>query len=142
MTDLERAVALLHEDPARTCAFVCGEEHFVRTERGVNPLLTLARKGKFLKNFSCADRVVGKAAALLYAFLGAKEVYADVLSASAEVVFVSQKIKYVYQNFAQNIINRQGTGLCPMELATKDISDPAEAVEAIERALAALKRPS
>lgn len=139
MTDLARAIALLQEDPSRTCAFVCGEEFFTSTRRGVAPLLEFALAGRSLKNFSCADRVVGRAAALLYSYLGAKAVYAEVMSVSAEEIFTAQKITYVAKNLVQNIINRQGTGLCPMELATQGITQPEAGVRAIAAQVEALK---
>ena len=135
MSDIERARAILRENSALTCAFVRGEETFTSTERGVKPLLALADEGKKLQGFSCADRVVGRAAALLYVLLGAEEVYAEVLSRSGEEVFKAHKIAYGYDVFTEHIVNRAGAGLCPMELATEGISDPVEALSAIRKKL-------
>ncbi len=137
--DLERARELLGEDPAYTCAFVRGKEQFTSAQRGVAPLLALADEGKTLEGFSCADRVVGRAAALLYAFLGAKEVYGEVLSASAEEIFKAQKIAYGYGVFTQSIVNRQGTGPCPMEEATEGIFEPLKGLCAIRVRLRAMR---
>ncbi len=133
MSEIERARALLKENAARTCAFVRGEETVTSEERGVKPLLKLAGGGKTLSGFSCADRIVGRAAALLYVLLGAKEVHAEVLSRSGEEVFKAHKIAYGYDVFTERIVNRAGTGLCPMELATEGISDPSEALDAIRK---------
>ena len=135
MSDIERARAILTENAALTCAFVRGEERFTSTERGVKPLLALLDGGKPLQGFSCADRVVGRAAALLYVLLGAEEVYAEVLSRSGEEVFKAHKTTYGYDVFTERIVNRAGTGFCPMELATEGISDPQEALHAIRKKL-------
>lgn len=134
MSDRERARALLKENAALTCAFVRGEEIITSTERGVKPLLALL-DGATLQGFSCADRVVGRAAALLYVLLGAKEIHAEVLSRSGEEVFKTHKIAYGYDDFSEHIVNRAGTGLCPMELATEGISDPQEGLNAIRKKL-------
>jgi hypothetical protein len=40
----------------------------------------------------------------------------------------------------ENIINRSGTGLCPMEEAVKDIDDLKEALAAIQAKVAALAK--
>ena len=135
MSDIARAREILQENAALTCAFVRGEEIITRTERGVKPLIMLLDGRKSLSGFSCADRVVGRAAALLYVLLGAREVHAEVLSRSGEEVFKAHKIAYGCDVSAERIVNRAGTGLCPMELATEGISDPVEALSAIRRKL-------
>ncbi len=135
MNDRERARALLKENTALTCVFVRGEEISTSTERGVKPLIMLLDEGKTLSGFSCADRVVGRTAALLYVLLGAREVHAEVLSRTGEEVFKAHKIAYSCDVSAERIVNRAGTGLCPMELATEGISDPQEGLNAIRRKL-------
>ena len=135
MSDIARAREILQKNAALTCVFVRGEEVFTSTERGVKPLVMLVDEGKSLSGFSCADRVVGRAAALLYVFLGAEEVYAEVLSRSGEEVFKTHKIAYGCDIWTERIINRAGTGLCPMELATDGISDSVEALSAIRAKL-------
>ncbi len=135
MNDIGRARAILKENAALTCAFVRGEEMLTSAERGVKPLVALAEEGKRLQGFSCADRVVGRAAALLYVLLGAKEVHAEVLSRAGEEVFKAHKTAYGCDIFTERIVNRAGTGLCPMELATEGISDPAEGFHAIRNKL-------
>ena len=48
-------------------------------------------------------------------------------------------IPVYYDTLTEGIINRAGTGPCPMEAATKEISDPALAPAAIRKALEALQ---
>lgn len=136
--DLSRAKELLHSDPSLTCVFVRGEWTFFGRARGVNPLLEWV--GKAPAGFSAADRVVGRAAALLYALLGAERVYAEVMSTSAEEVFLAHAIGYEAQQKTPAIINRRGDGRCPMEEATDGITDPEEGYRAILKRLSELKQ--
>ena len=96
----------------------------------------------FSKGFSAADKVVGKAAAFLYVLLGVKEIYAHVISQTAMSVFKENHISFQYDISTDHIINRQGTGSCPMEEAVSGISRPEDAPEAIRRRLEELKRRS
>lgn len=110
---------------------VCkGDMVFSSRERGIRPLLKLA-ENKDWSGACAADRIVGKAAAMLYVFLGFRAVYAEVLSESAKEVFERNGIHYEYGTLTQNIINRQGTGLCPMEETVKEIENPEEALSAL-----------
>ena len=74
MSDLERAKALL-DRPGCTFAAVCGNQERTSVIRGVRPLLYQLEEG--LDGWSCADKAVGKAPAMLYVLLGVKEVVVD-----------------------------------------------------------------
>ena len=80
-----------------------------------------------LKGASVADKVIGKAAALLMALGEIKEVYTLIISEPALQVFENHKIKYFYDKKVDRIVNRTGDGLCPMESLCLDIYDPQEA---------------
>lgn len=69
MSDLERAKALL-DMPGCTFAAVSGEQERTSDIRGVKPLIDQLDEG--LEGWSCADRAVGKAPAMLYVLLGVK----------------------------------------------------------------------
>ena len=134
---LETAKALLTGET--TCVLIRDEEIFSSTARGVAPLLQWLDKGKDFHGFSCADKVVGKAAAFLYVLLGVKEVYANVVSESAEKVFLQYNVPLFYQTKVPAIRNRTNTGFCPMEQSVLSIDDPLEAKIAIENTLQALR---
>lgn len=134
MTNLEYAVSKLREKNL-TCALYNGEQFYSSTERGVKPLLDFLSSGLSFSDFSAADRVVGKAAALLYARLGVSEVYADVMSCSALRVFEEQGIRSCCGETAEGILNRTKTGLCPMESTVLSIDDPVLAEKAIRAKL-------
>ena len=87
---------------------------------------------KEFKGFCAADKVVGKAAAFLYVLLGVKTVYAPVMSRGAIDTLERYDIQSLYDCSVDKIINRAGTGICPMEETVWDISSPEEALIAVK----------
>lgn len=137
--ELRRAKETLDADTAVTLAVCRGDDLTVSREKGIKPLLKLTQ-GDDLRNASAADRIVGKAAAMLYALTGVEEVFAQVLSEQGRTVLKRYGIVYEYGTLTENIINRAGTGLCPMEEAVKDIDDLKEALAAIQMKVVALRK--
>lgn len=117
-----------------------GEEVLTNDARGVAPMVGYLSEKRDLSEFSVADRVVGKAAAMLFVLAGIKEVYAETLSASAEEYLTAHGIPVSYGTLTDHIENRTKTGLCPMETAVKDLSDAAEGFAAIQKRLEELRR--
>ena len=136
MTDIERAKARLR-DGGFTCVMCREEQTLVSNERGVKPLLSWLTEGKG-DGFSAADKVVGAGAAFLYVLLNVREVYADVMSKPALDILTRYDIKAEYGTLCANIINRAGTGICPIEQAVAGIDTPTEALKAIEERLKTL----
>lgn len=116
-----------------------GEALHTSTKKGVAPLVGWLVSGVNMQGFSAADKIVGKAAALLYVLGGVKEVYASVMSQTAADVLSRHGIHTECDTVVRTIVNRSGTGLCPMEQAVADIDDPAEALAAIQRTMAVLQ---
>ena len=139
MTDLQRAKTLL-EDENYTCVLCRGETIMTSTKRDVKPLVDMLDGTENLNGFSAADKIVGKAAAMLYVLLGVKEVYAQVLSRAGAEVFSKYKIAYECGELTENIINRKGDGICPMEQADQEIDDPVLGAKAIKNKLAVLSK--
>lgn len=135
--DLQRAKALLREGNY-TCVFCCGEQTYTSRKRGVLPLLELLDGGEPLRDFCVADKVVGGAAAFLYALLGVRALHASVMSERAQEVLAATDITVSFDLLVPLIKNRRGDGFCPMETATKDIAvdDPPAALAAIRKTLA------
>lgn len=124
---LEKAKSILLST-ASTIAVVSNGEVFTSQERGVKPLLHLLTEKKgFLKDASVADKVIGKAAALLMVLGEIKEVHTLIISEPAIKVFEKHNIPCFYDKKADRIVNRTGDGLCPMETLCLDVDDPQEA---------------
>ena len=127
---LKKALDLLNSGDY-TCVACKEEVVYTTTQRGVAPLLNWLDSKTDLKDFSAADRVVGRGAAFLYCLLGVKEVYALVMSRPAAEVLQSHGILADAGTFVEGIVNRTGTGPCPFEAAVMDIQDTQEALNAI-----------
>jgi hypothetical protein len=105
---------------------------------GISPLMKFAKEKTDLRGFAVADRVVGKAAALLYKFLGIKEVYADVISVAGLKVCNDNGIDIEYRELADVIKNKKGDDICPMEKTVADIDDPDIAFRELQNTIAKL----
>lgn len=121
-----------------TCVLSDGKEVVYSFERGVKPLIGFIESGKNFKGFCAADKVVGKAAALLYAHMGVAALYASVISDGALTVCGQYGIAVEYGVKTEKIINRRGDGICPMEQTVAEISDPKTAFVAIKEKLKSL----
>lgn len=111
------------------------------THRGVADLFSLVTdEPDFLCGASVADKVIGRGAALLLVKGGAAEVYAQVISAGALEVLLHAGIEVEYGQLVDNIINRAGTDICPVEKLTADTTSPDEAYGKIKQFLLKVKR--
>lgn len=130
MKDLERAKAILEQE-GYTCVLCKGERIHSSNLRCVRPLLDLLETN--VSGFCAADKVVGKATALLYCLLNVKAVHAQVISQAALQVLQSRGIAVTWDAQVEYIRNRAGDGRCPMEQATENIDDPQSALVAIQK---------
>lgn len=136
-TDLEQAKEQLLKE-GFTCVIKKENNVYTSKERGVKPLLKWLDTGTDVKGYSAADKVVGKAAAMLYVLLGVKEVHALVISTRAKDVLTKYGIHVTYDKLVDRIHNRTNTGYCPMEEAVWEIEDLQEGLQAVKDKLALL----
>lgn len=133
--ELDRARALL---TASSLVAVKGERVWRKAGRGIRPLFSLIEEvGPELAGAALADTVVGKAAALLALYAGFAAVYARILSAPAQAVLQGEGLAVAYDRLVPNILNREKSGLCPMESLTLPLADPAAAYQAVAAKLQA-----
>jgi len=92
--------------------------------------------GVQLNGASVADRVAGKALALLCVHAGIRQIYAEVLSRKAQEVFENNKILFEYKEIIDNVLDLDKAGVCPFEKVAADISDTKEAYVAFKTLLA------
>lgn len=121
-----------------TCVAMKGKQVYTSRERGVRPLLTWLDTGIELKGFSVADKVIGNGAAMLYVLLGVKELYTPIISKPAVATLEKHGIHIYYDVCVDGIVNRAGSGPCPMEDAVKGIDNPQDAFHAIRKRLETL----
>ncbi len=137
-SNLEYAIELL-KSGGYTLVLKNDSELITSKEKGISPLIGLIESGRSLESFSCADKIVGKAAALLYAKLNVKELYAEVLSKAAQPVLKKHNIYYSFGTLTASILNRKGDGICPMEKTVAEINNCDKAYSALKNKLSVLK---
>lgn len=123
-----------------TCVIQQGEQRYTARERGVAPLLSFYRSGEDFHGAVAADKVVGAAAAYLYALLGVGQLYAAVMSERAAAILAEHGILFEADTLVPLIKNRTGDGFCPMESAVwhLPLRDTQGALAAIEATMARL----
>ncbi len=142
LTDLDLARALLIANKDATLVAVRGDEMITCTERGIKPLLAWVREGRDLSGFSVADKVVGKAPALLYAVLGPDAVFSPVMSWTGRAVLLAASIATSYDALVPHISNRARNGQCPMDASVEDVWEPYEAVRVLAERARTLLAPT
>ncbi len=111
-----------------TCVVIKGECIKISTERGIKPLIAFMEVDPHaLCGAIIADKIIGRAAALLAVYGGAAEVYGEVMTDGAMDILSKNGIKAQRKVAAEHIINRRGDGICPMEAACANINDAEKA---------------
>jgi len=99
-------------------------------EHGIRPPLRWLREDPaLLHDADVLDRVIGRAAALLFCYGGARSIRAGTMSQPAADFLEAAGVAYAYDTLVPAILNREGTGLCPMEQKALGLDDPARAFE-------------
>lgn len=123
--------------------FVAVKDNEIRTSvlRGVAPIIELIdTEPQFLCGATVADKVIGKAAAMLLFAYGVKEVYTPLVSEKALEYSKNKSIKIAYDEKTECIINRNKTDMCPMEKCVLNVNDEKEAETLIRNTIKELRR--
>ncbi len=108
---------------------------------GVKPIMKVINENRdLLKDAVIADKIIGKAAALLLDLGGARKIYGALMSRAAKDYLDQRGIENDCGRCIQVISNRKGDGICPLERAVADIDDPAEGYERLKETIAELMR--
>lgn len=131
--DVNLAMKALKQDRLTLAISKGGNIIFTSRNRGVLDLYCLMKQNTdILNGASAADKVVGKAAAMLYAVSGIHELYADNLSRGAASILRDAGVKVQYRNIIPFVMNRDRTGMCPVERL-------ANTVDTLEQLMAGLE---
>jgi hypothetical protein len=143
MNDLEKAKHTLSKKELTLAIVKNGEVLFeTRSHRISGFLGAIEQFGDKLEGASLADRVAGKAIALLCVYAKIKEVYAEVLSKKAKTVLEENRISHEWKELVDNVLDLNKSGVCPFEKAAAGISDPKDAYrifKALQESLKACK---
>jgi hypothetical protein len=138
MTDLELAKQIFR---AEGLSFVLVKEGrtLARGSRdGIGELLTAVETlGDGTRGASLADKIVGKAVAMVAAYCGIRAVFSPLASEAARHVLVRHEIELHAERLVPLILNRRNDGPCPMERLTMPLEQPQEAVATLKEFVAA-----
>lgn len=126
MTAGERAVRLLQRG-GYSCVFCDRDRVLTDRRRGIVPILERVEAGESLCGMAVADKIIGKAAAMLLLCGGAECVYGEVMSEQAKALLEDAGVEVSYGTLVKAIRNRTDTDICPMEKAVAALETPAEA---------------
>lgn len=137
---LEQAKAALTGEI--TFAAVLADGRLVTSEKkGIAPMMAMLQEdADSLRGACVADRVIGRAAALLMEKAGAAAAFGEVVSSHALDAFRQSGISFSYGKEVEYIINRTKTGMCPMEETVLEITDAEAAYHALKKKLAELRQ--
>jgi hypothetical protein len=126
MSDLELARQTLQAESLAFALVRDGTLIASGKDYGVRQLLAATeRLGTAIRGASLADKVVGKAVALIVAHSGIREVDTTIASEGAVALLKGRGIPLHVRTVVPFIRNRRGDGLCPMEQTTLPYDDPA-----------------
>ncbi|RLI12643.1 hypothetical protein DRO35_02570 [Candidatus Bathyarchaeota archaeon] len=143
MRDLERAKRMLKEDRLSLVIVKNGEAIFSSDSSGINSILqAIDNLGDRLSRASAADKIVGKAAALLFAYSHIKEAYAVTLSTEGLSTLRKNRIFVEYEKLVPRILDKNRRDICPFEKLVLEIESPSQAYKELKRFMKEIMRKS
>lgn len=109
-----------------------GKEIFSSKEGMLKPLLESIKQTD-MRGVVVYDKVVGRAAALLFAYAEVKKVYGVIMSEAAIDILKKYNISHTACKVVKNILNREGNGTCPMEILSFSVKTPEEFYRLVTR---------
>lgn len=136
MADIDIAKDILDRENNSIAIVKNGNLIFSSKERGIKPIyMALKEQGAALKGSSVADKVVGKAAAMIYIYGGVKEFYTKLISENAIKILDGTSILYEYDESVPYIKNFDGSRMCPIETISVRVNDVEELLKEISEFL-------
>ncbi|MBK5133367.1 DUF1893 domain-containing protein [Candidatus Bathyarchaeota archaeon] len=140
MNDLEIAKNELKTKDLTLAIVKAGELIFKTKDHKIAGFLNAIEKfGQSLEGSSIADRVVGKAIALLCVYVNVKAIYAKVISAKAKKVLEQNQISHEWTSIVNEILDSETNQVCPFEMKAKSLSDPKDTYFELRNLLNSLK---
>jgi hypothetical protein len=132
MTDLELAKQTLATDSLAFAITKHGVVLRAGTREGIGELLdAVDALGNVARDAALADKIVGKAVAMVARRARIRAVYSPLMSQAACDALARDHIAVEYDRLVPLILNKRNDGPCPMERLTLPLDDPREAVVAL-----------
>ncbi|NWG10781.1 DUF1893 domain-containing protein [Candidatus Bathyarchaeota archaeon] len=140
MKDLDIAKQRLKENNLTMSIVKNGKTIFENSSHGISGFLeAIEKRSDTLKGASVADKITGKAIALLCVYSKVKAVYAVILSKKARTLLEKYKVYHEWNKLVENILDTSGTDKCPFEKLADEISDPENAYGKLKALQVSLK---
>jgi hypothetical protein len=128
MSDLDKAKDELHGKNLTLVIVKDGLVLFETSSHRVSGFLdAIEVLGHEVEGAFVADRVVGKAVAMLCVYIKAKGVYAVVMSRQASEVLIKHQILYESDQIVDSILDLNKLKICHFEKRVETVSEPEEA---------------
>ncbi len=128
MQDLEIAKKRLGEKGLTLGIVNKGSILFETRDHGISGFLNAIEELQTkLTGASIADRIAGKAVALLCIHCKIQAVYATTLSSAAKALFDEKCIYVEWNDLVETILNVSKSAICQFEKAVADVSNPQDA---------------
>ncbi len=140
-SDIQIAKNLLGREGAVFVIVKNGKVLFTSSKKGIQPFFDALEQypREIFAGCSIADRVVGKAALMLAAYIKAKEVYTPLASQHAIDASFNLNLNLMFDKSTAFIINRTQDGMCPMEEAVLNVNDREKAFTVLSEKLNSLR---
>lgn len=132
MLDLKLAELRLKQKNLNLVVAKDGKVIFETRSHGMSGLLQAIEKlGKRLVKSAVADKIAGRAAAILCVYSEVASVFAVTISEEGIKVFEENNIFYKFENRVPNILDYKGD-ICPFEKLVMSVTNPEEAYKSLK----------
>ena len=131
--DLEIAAKRLNQKSLSLVVVKNGKVLFETESHGLNDLVKMINQlQSSMKGSSVADRIVGRAAALLFIYSGVSAVFAPTISDGGIEILDNNNVFHEFEKRVPRILNSKKTDVCPFEKLVAELSSPEEAYERLK----------
>jgi hypothetical protein len=141
MTESEQLIQrTIRAADATLCATHNGILVYQLTGRGIGVLVLAVEEERVVGHgpLDWGDKLVGRAAALLFTLVRPRSVFALTMSTGAQDVLRTAGIPFACDSVILDVLNRTGTGPCPIEAAVRGVDEPLVALDILKRVSQAL----
>ena len=136
MDEKELAINKLKESDYSLIVVKEKEVKYKSKEESVGSIVSLLdERPELLKDSVVADKIIGRAVAMVCDYASVKFCYGQIVSEGALDVFHRNNIPYETAKVVKAIKNRDNTDLCPIEKLTLNVTDSAEGIKKIKEFL-------
>jgi len=132
-TDLQLAKQQLIQKKLSLVVAKRGKALFETETHGINGLLDAIKElENDMRDSSVADRIVGRAAALLFVYSGVIAVFAVTASEGGVEVLKENKILHEFERLVPRILDSKKLDICPFEKLVSGLSEPKKAYDELK----------